>query len=205
MHRVRALAGLVLLLAEAGCDSRPQRVEPPLRHVEIAPGPHPVAALDIAKLGKIRVELLPEVAPQTVAEFTRLVGEGYYDDTTFHRVIPDFMIQGGDPNTRNPDPRDDGQGGGDVRMPDEFSDLPLVRGSVALANKNSRHSAASQFFIVQADSPDLNGKYTVFGRVIEGIEVVDAITKLEIDKYGRYGPPDRPYPENAVIQSIKIE
>ena len=102
------------------------------------------------------------------------------------------MIQGGCPNTRNADPRDDGKGGGERFLEDEFSDLPHGRGAVSMANRGSRNSGGTQFFIVQGDASHLDGKHTVFGRVIEGMEVVDAIAKLEIDKFGRYGPPDRP-------------
>jgi len=205
MHRVRALAGLLLLLGAAGCDSAPSRPTPTVRTVTLAPGPHPVAALRVKDLGAIRIELLPEAAPKTVAQFEQLAGERYYDGTSFHRVIPGFMIQGGCPNTRNADPRDDGGGGGDRALEDEFSDLPHRRGMVSMANRGSRNSGGTQFFIVQGDAPHLDGKHTVFGRVVEGMEVVDAITKLEIDKFGRYGPTDRPYPVSAVVESIRVD
>ena len=125
--------------------------------------------MSVKDLGTIRIELLPEAAPKTVAQFEQLAGEGFYDGTTFHRVIPDFMIQGGCPNTRNADPRDDGNGGGEHALEDEFSDLPHRRGVVSMANRGSRNSGGTQFFIVQSDSPHLDGKHTVFGRVIEGM------------------------------------
>ncbi|HEY8155971.1 MAG TPA: peptidylprolyl isomerase [Myxococcota bacterium] len=213
MHRVRALAGLplrlpmlVLLLTGAGgCDSEPHRPVASVRTVTLSPGPHPVAAVRVKDLGTIRIELYPEAAPKTVAQFEQLAGEGFYDGTTFHRVIPGFMIQGGCPNTRNADPRDDGSGGGDHVLEDEFNDLPHRRGALAMANRGSRNSGGTQFFVVSADSSNLDGKHTVFGQVIEGIEVVDAITRLEIDKFGRYGPPDRPYPVSAVVESIRME
>jgi cyclophilin family peptidyl-prolyl cis-trans isomerase len=207
MPGVRALGRLALplLLAASACDSGSHHPVAPVRSVTIAPGPHPVAALRVKDLGTIRIELLPEAAPKTVAQFEQLAGEGYYDGTTFHRVIPDFMIQGGCPNTRDADPRNDGQGGGDHALEDEFNDLPHRRGIVSMANRGSRNSGGTQFFIVQRDSPHLDGKHTVFGRVIEGMQVVDAITRLEIDKFGRYGPPDRPYPVSAVVESIRME
>lgn len=209
MHRVRALAGLLLLFlpltGAGGCDSKPSRPTPTLRTVTLAPGPHPVADLRVKDLGTIRIELLPEAAPKTVAQFEQLAGEGFYDGTSFHRVIPGFMIQGGCPNTRNADPRDDGTGGGERSLEDEFSDLPHRRGAVAMANRGSRNSGGTQFFIVQGDATHLDGKHTVFGRVVEGMQIVDAIAKLEIDKFGRYGPPDRPYPVSAVVESIRIE
>jgi cyclophilin family peptidyl-prolyl cis-trans isomerase len=209
MHRVGALAGLLLLLpllpGAGGCDSEPHRPTPTLRSVTLAPGPHPIAVVRVKDLGTIRIELLPEAAPKTVAQFEQLAGEGFYDGTTFHRVIPGFMIQGGCPKTRNADPRDDGTGGSDRALEDEFTDLPHKRGMVSMANRGSRNSGGTQFFVLDGDAPNLDGKHTVFGRVIEGMEVVGAITRLEIDKFGRYGPPDRPYPVSAVVESIRIE
>jgi len=216
MHRVRALAGLLppqlgllallaVALAAGACDSEPRRPASAVRTVTLAPGPHSVAVVSVKDLGKIRIELLPEAAPKTVAQFEKLAAQGYYDGTTFHRVIPDFMIQGGCPNTRNADPRDDGKGGGEYALMDEFSDLPHRRGIVSMANHGSPNSGGTQFFIVQGDAPHLDGKHTVFGRVIEGMEVVDAITKLEIDKFGRYGPPERPYPVSALVESIRTQ
>jgi cyclophilin family peptidyl-prolyl cis-trans isomerase len=156
-------------------------------------------------LGVMRIELLPELAPKTVKQVTKLAAEGFYNGTYFHRVIPGFMIQGGDQNTLNPDPRDDGKGRPGFAVPDEFSDYPHVRGTVSMANSGYRNSGGSQFFIVHEDSPGLDGDYSVFGRVVEGIEVVDAIAALEIDVYGRYGPTDRPYPVSATIASMRIE
>jgi len=205
MLRVRAFAGLLLLLTAGGCEPEPHRPTSTVRTITLQPGPHPMAVLRVKDLGTIRIELLPEAAPKTVAQFEQLASEGYYDRTSFHRVIPGFMIQGGCPNTRNADPRDDGNGGGDRALEDEFSDLPHGRGAVSMANRGSRNSGGTQFFILHGDAPHLDGKHTVFGRLVEGIEVVDAITKLEIDKFGRYGPPDRPYPVSAVVESIRIE
>ena len=171
----------------------------------IGSGPHDVAVLEMGELGTIRIELLPEIAPKSVARFEKLASEGFYDGTYFHRVIPGFMIQGGDPFTRNADPRDDGKGGHGTYLEDEFSDYPHVRGTVAMANKGFPESGSSQFFIVHQDSSQLDGRYSVFGRVVEGMETVDAITELEIDAFGRYGPPDRPYPVSAVVKSLRIE
>jgi cyclophilin family peptidyl-prolyl cis-trans isomerase len=204
-HAARLAATLALLLPAPGCDSGPKRPTSPVRSVTLAQGPHPQAVITLEKLGTIRLELFPEAAPETVAMFTKLAGEGFYDGTTFHRVIPEFMIQGGCPNTRDADPRNDGKGGGEIVPPDEFNDLPHTRGTLSLANRGYRSSGGTQFFIVQRDAHQLDGKHTVFGRVVEGMDVVDAITRLEIDKYGRYGPTDRPYPVSAVVQSIRIE
>jgi peptidyl-prolyl cis-trans isomerase B (cyclophilin B) len=171
----------------------------------VSEGPHDVAVISIKGIGTIRMELLPEIAPQTVANFAKLASEGFYVGTTFHRVIPGFMIQGGVPASKNIDPRDDGKGGPGYTIPDEFSRLPHVRGVVSMANTGSPHSGGSQFFIVHKDAAHLDGKYSAFGRVIEGIEVVDAVTQVAIDKYGRFGPRDRPHPDGVVIESVRIE
>jgi peptidyl-prolyl cis-trans isomerase B (cyclophilin B) len=190
---------------DAGDSATREPARPAMPRARIAAGPHDVAVLDLGELGVIRIELLPELAPKTVANFIKLARSGFYDGTYFHRVIPDFMIQGGDPNTRNADPRDDGGGGPGYSIADEFSDYSHVRGTVSMANKGHPNTGASQFFIVQRDSPSLDGKYSVFGRAIEGMEVVDAVTRLEIDVYGRFGPRDRPYPVNATLRSVRIE
>ncbi len=167
-------------------------------------GPHDVAVLELEGLGTIRFELYAELAPATVAHFAKLAREGFYDGVTFHRVIPGFMLQGGDPNTRDADPRNDGRGSPDSDLPREPSAWPHERGTVSWA-ASGRRPSGSQFFIVQADAPHLDGRHNVIGRVVEGIDVVDAVAALEIDTYGRYGPTDRPYPIDARIRSIRIE
>jgi peptidyl-prolyl cis-trans isomerase B (cyclophilin B) len=166
--------------------------------------PHPVVALEVEGMGRIRIELLPEKASATAANFLDLAQKGFYDGTTFHRVIPGFMIQSGDPNSKNRDPRDDGQGGPGYTIADEFGDLKHQRGIVSMANAGRPNSGGSQFFIVVADQPDLDGSYSAFGRVIEGMDVVDAIAAVEVDKYGRWGPQDRPR-TNVVIKSARVE
>jgi peptidyl-prolyl cis-trans isomerase B (cyclophilin B) len=98
-----------------------------------------------------------------------------------------------------------GSGGPGYDIPDEFSDLSHARGVVAMANKGRPNSGGSQFFIVHQDSPGLDGRFSVFGRIVEGIEVVDAISEVEIDTYGRYGPAERPYPIPVLIESVRIE
>ena len=201
-------AARILALAAAfaaGCAREVAAPDPAAEALaRISEGPHPVAVLDVRDLGEIRIELLPELAPATVASFERLAGEGYFDGTTFHRVIPGFMIQGGDPNTRNNDPRDDGLGGTDVTVPDEFTGYPQNRGTVSMAHRGQHNTAGSQFFILHGDASFLDGHHTAFGRVVDGMPVVDAITQLEIDKYGRYGPRDRPYPKSAVVDSVRV-
>ena len=197
-----AVTAAALLLAVLACGERETPAAEPA--APVMNGPHDIAVLEIRDLGEIHIELLPEVAPQTVANFEHLVSSGFYDGTLFHRVIPDFMIQGGDPLSKDRDPRNDGRGGLPDPIPDEFNSLSHVRGTVAMAN-SGRNTASSQLFIVQKTSPHLDGKYTIFGRVVKGMDIVDRITQLKIDKFGRWGPRDRPYPVQAVVAGARIE
>jgi peptidyl-prolyl cis-trans isomerase B (cyclophilin B) len=171
----------------------------------IVEGPHDHAIIEIRDIGSIRIQLLSEIAPQTVENFIKLAEEGFYEGILFHRVIPGFMMQAGDPASRNPDPRLVGGGGPGYSIQDEFSEFPHTRGVVSMANSRTRNSGGSQFFIVHGDAPNLDGSFSVFGRVVEGIEVVDAITEIEIDTYGRYGPTDRPHPVSVVIDAVRID
>jgi cyclophilin family peptidyl-prolyl cis-trans isomerase len=129
--------------------------------------------------GAIEIELFPKDAPKTVENFTRLAGESFYDGLVFHRVIPDFMIQGGCPLGT-------GTGGPGYQFEDEFNDHPVVRGSLAMANAGP-NTNGSQFFIVTAEAtPWLDGKHTVFGHVTNGLDVVDRISL--VDRDGRDHP-----------------
>ena len=140
--------------------------------------------------GTIELELFPEEAPKTVENFTKLASEGYYDGLTFHRVIPDFMIQGGCP-------RGDGTGGPGYSFEDEFNDHPVARGYLAMANAGP-DTNGSQFFIVTADAcPWLDGKHTVFGRITAGQDVADAISTVARDDR------DRPL-EPVVLETVEL-
>ena len=140
--------------------------------------------------GDIAVELFDDDAPKTVDNFTSLAGKGFYDGVIFHRVIPDFMIQGGDPTGT-------GSGGPGYTFEDEFNNHPVARGALAMANAGP-NTNGSQFFIVTAEAcPWLDGKHTVFGRVTGGMDVVDAISALDTD--GR----DRPR-QDVVIESVGL-
>ena len=130
------------------------------------PKPHDVAVLEVKGFGTIRFELLADKAPKTVENFEKLADSGFYDGTTFHRVVPGFVIQGGDPNSKNADPRDDGQGGPGYTLDAEFNDTAHVRGVVSMARGPSPNSAGSQFFILVADSPQLDGQYTADSAVL---------------------------------------
>ncbi|PHQ69688.1 MAG: peptidylprolyl isomerase [Sneathiella sp.] len=120
--------------------------------------------------GRVVIELLPDLAPNHVARIKELTREKFYDGLKFHRVIEDFMVQTGDP-------KGNGTGGSGRKIRSEFSSTPHVRGIVSMARSSSPHSADSQFYIVTADSPWLDNKYTVWGRVVEGMEFVDMIKK----------------------------
>jgi cyclophilin family peptidyl-prolyl cis-trans isomerase len=140
--------------------------------------------------GTIEVELFPGEAPKTVENFTKLAGEGFYDGIIFHRVIPDFMIQGGDPTGT-------GSGGPGYQFEDEFNDHPVERGALAMANAGP-NTNGSQFFIVTAEAcPWLDGKHTVFGRVTEGMDAVDTIEQVDTDAQ------DKPH-EPVVIERVEL-
>ena len=140
--------------------------------------------------GAIEVELFDEDAPKTVENFRKLAEDGFYDGVTFHRVIPDFMIQGGDPTGT-------GSGGPGYSFEDEFNDHKVERGALAMANAGP-NTNGSQFFIVTADEcPWLDGKHTVFGRVSAGMDVADEISKVDRDEQ------DKPL-EPVVTERVEI-
>jgi cyclophilin family peptidyl-prolyl cis-trans isomerase len=135
--------------------------------------------------GAIEFELFDDDAPKTVANFLKLAREGFYDGVIFHRVIPDFMIQGGDPTGT-------GSGGPGYQFEDEFNEHPAVRGSLAMANSGP-NTNGSQFFVITAEAtPWLDGKHTVFGQVTSGMDVVDSISNVATDGQ------DRPLDEIAI-------
>ena len=132
--------------------------------------------------GNISFNLLPELAPETVRSFVKLASDGFYDGTLFHRVIPGFMIQGGDPNTKDPNMKSQwGMGGPGFNVKAEFSSRSHLRGIVSMARAMDPDSAGSQFFIVTKDSTFLDREYTVFGEVTEGMDVADKIVSLDRD------------------------
>ena len=132
--------------------------------------------------GNIVVELFIKSAPETVRNFTTLAKSNFYDGTLFHRVIPGFMIQGGDPNTKKPDKSKWGMGGPGYTIKAEFNSKSHLRGIVSMARATDPDSAGSQFFIVTSDSTFLDRQYTVFGEVLQGIDVADKIVKLPRDR-----------------------
>lgn len=134
------------------------------------------------KFGSITLKFFPDAAPGHVKNFIDLAKKGFYDGTTFHRVIPGFMIQGGDPNSKNPDKRTHGTGGPGYTIKAEFNDKPHKRGTLSMARAQSPDSAGSQFFICVKDSPFLDRQYTVFGEVVSGMDVADKIVSQPKDR-----------------------
>ena len=139
-----------------------------------------MVVIEMENGAKIELELYPEVAPITVKNFESLVGKGFYDGLTFHRVIPGFMIQGGDP-------LGNGMGGADENIKGEFrangvnNTLKHTRGVISMARAFDPNSASSQFFIMHADAPHLDGQYAAFGKVVSGIDAVDEIASIPTD------------------------
>lgn len=146
--------------------------------------------------GNIQIKFLPKVAPNHVKNMVKLAQEKFYDGTTFHRVIPGFMIQGGDPNTKNPDRSTHGFGGPPHRLAAEFNDTPHKRGVVSMARSADPNSAGSQFFICVADASHLDRQYTAFGEVVSGMEIVDRIVNVKRD--------DRDNPLDRVEMKVEV-
>jgi len=149
-------------------------------------------------LGTIVFKLLPDLAPETVRNFEKLARDGFYSGTLFHRVVPGFMIQGGDPNTKSGNKNTWGTGGPGHTIKAEFSSRSHHRGIVSMARAQDPNSAGSQFFIVTTDSTFLDRQYTVFGEVIEGMDVTDKIVNLQRDRN------DCPL-EEAKMLHVKVE
>ena len=148
-------------------------------------------------LGNIELEFLEDVAPGHTKNFKDLANKGFYDGTIFHRVIPGFMIQGGDPNSKSEDRSAHGTGGPGYTIKAEFNDTPHDRGVLSMARSQDPNSAGSQFFIVVKDAHFLDGKYTAFGRVISGMDVADKIVDSPRD--AKDNPNDR-----IEMKSVKI-
>lgn len=158
---------------------------------------NPIVTIEMEDGGTIKAELYPEIAPNTVNNFVSLINKGFYDGVIFHRVIPGFMIQGGDPKGM-------GTGGPGYSIKGEFTrngfknDLKHERGVLSMARAMSPNSAGSQFFIMHKNSPHLDGQYASFGKVLEGMEVVDAIANT------RRGPNDKPLTPQ-VMKKVTVE
>jgi len=149
-------------------------------------------------LGDIKIHLFPNVAPEHCRNFDSLVSIGFYNGTAFHRVVPGFMMQGGCPNSKNKPKNTWGMGDPSQRkLKAEFSNLKHKRGTISAARTNDPNSATSQFFICFKDAPWLDGKYTIFGEVIDGWEVLDKVEKVKLEK--------QPYSDEVSSPVEKIE
>lgn len=187
---------LAVLLIVTGCSSSKKEKK---ESDKLMKGTHHVE-INVKNYGTIKVELYADKAPITVTNFVKLVKKGFYNGLTFHRIIKDFMIQGGDPNG-------DGTGGADETITGEFTengidnDISHVRGVISMARSQDMNSASSQFFIVQKDSTYLDGSYAAFGKVTDGMDVVDKIcdTVTPTDNNGTVSKDKQP-----VIESIKF-
>ena len=155
-------------------------------------------AIVTTKFGQMELVFFPELAPKHVESFLNLAKKGFYNGTIFHRVIPGFMIQGGDPNTKDPSKRHlYGMGGPGYTVPAEFNRIPHERGIVSAARSADPNSAGSQFFIMVGKAPSLDGQYTVFGEVVKGIEVAEKIVRQPRD------PRDNPLERIEMTVEVK--
>lgn len=165
--------------------------------VRTPPKELPIATIVIKNYGTIEAELYPHIAPNTVNNFISLANSGFYDGLTFHRIIKDFMIQGGDPNGN-------GSGGPGYSIKGEFTknkfknDLKHTEGVLSMARSQNKNSGGSQFFIMTKDSPHLDGQYAAFGKIIKGIDIVH---EIENTKTGNNDKPEK----DIVIESIKVD
>jgi peptidyl-prolyl cis-trans isomerase B (cyclophilin B) len=163
--------------------------------------PDEVAVLETTK-GKMVVEFWTKEAPRTVANFKKLAREGFYDGTGFHRIIKDFMIQGGDPKSKNPKAPDLGTGDPGYKIDAEFNSRKHVKGVISMARSADPNSAGSQFFIMHGTAPSLDNQYTGFGRLIEGMDVLDDIANSPVVANAQ-GEPSKPA-EWTTLKSVKI-
>ena len=183
---------LVMSLCLVACSNKTNKNE----ETRIPPKELPIATIVVKNYGTIEAELYPHIAPNTVNNFIYLANSGFYDGLTFHRVIKDFMIQGGDPNGN-------GTGGPGYSIKGEFSNnnfknnLKHTEGVLSMARSQNKNSAGSQFFIVTKDQPGLDGDYATFGKVISGMDVVHKIEDAQTDSN------DKPL-KSVIIESIKV-
>ena len=189
---------VLMLLSVFGCKKEEPEMKVEETQGETAlQGGQEVAVIKTT-LGTIVLEFFEEDAPKHVANFKKLAGEGFYDGITFHRVIPGFMIQAGDPLTKDDDRSNDGTGGPGYTIDAEFNSRKHLRGTLSMARKPDPNSAGSQFFICLKPQPGLDGQYTIFGQVTEGMDVVDKIAEVQRDKK------DNPL-QKVVMEKVSIE
>ncbi|MGL4773461.1 MAG: peptidylprolyl isomerase [Clostridium sp.] len=177
-----------------GCTNKKQSAD---GEAPKAPDKLPIATIEIKGYGTLEAQLYPHIAPITVENFTKLANEGFYDGLTFHRIIKDFMIQGGDPEGT-------GMGGPGYEIKGEFAnngvknDIKHDDGVLSMARSKKPDSAGSQFFIMTGVAPHLDGDYAAFGKVIKGIELLDEIENVKTDKSNKPLEP-------VIIEKIRVE
>ena len=175
---IAVLAAAALLAAGAVFAAAPAAKAKAKGAAHAAGNPNEVAVMETSK-GRMVIEFWPNEAPKTVANFKKLARSGFYNGTGFHRIISGFMIQGGDPKSKNPKAPDIGTGGPGWTVPAEFNDHKHVKGVLSMARGGDPNSAGSQFFIMHGTTPSLDHQYTAFGHVIEGMDVVDKIASVK--------------------------
>ena len=204
------LSLILCLFAFSSCGGDPQTEQdgsepkgeqtteqPEMEGTTMSNAENPIVTITMQNGGVIKIELYPDIAPNTVNNFISLVQNGFYDGLIFHRVIPGFMIQGGDPEGT-------GYGGPGYSIAGEFSyngfdnELAHTRGVISMARSPSPDSAGSQFFIMVEDAPHLDGQYAAFGKVIEGLDVVDEIVSVDTNAS------DKPY-DDQVMQTVTVD
>jgi len=200
------LLSATLMMLSCGTAEKPATRTETEKVPQVQPEPKPQGtphAVFVTDKGKIVIKLLPDIAPKTVEAIIGLVKSGFYVKTKFHRVMPGTMIQGGDPNSKDNDPYNDGQGNSGNMLPAEFSSRKFDRGVVAMARQESDpDSASSQFFIVLKRMSHWDKQYTVFGEVVEGLDVVEKISRAKLSKEPRL----KSWPvENIRIRDTSIE
>jgi peptidyl-prolyl cis-trans isomerase B (cyclophilin B) len=187
MKRIVCLMGLFLVLLHVQLSAAETKSKK-YSEEEIKKMAETKAVIE-TKFGSIELKFFPDVAPNHVNNFIELGKKGFYDGSLFHRVIPGFMIQGGDPNSKDDDRSKHGTGGPGYQIKAEFNDRPHKRGTLSMARAADPDSAGSQFFICVADAPFLDRQYTVFGEIVSGMEVADKIVSQPRD--GRDNPNER--------------
>lgn len=186
-----AIAAFMVFVSAASAEVKPKK----FTQEELKKMAETRAVIE-TKFGNIELKFFPDVAPNHVNNFIELAKKGFYDGTIFHRVIPGFMIQGGDPNSKDHNKARHGMGGPGHTVKAEFSDKPHKRGTLSMARSADPDSAGSQFFICVADAPFLNKQYTVFGEVVSGLEAVDKIVSQPRDP--------RDNPNERIEMKVKI-
>ena len=205
MFRIRGTALCMMVAAglfgagDASAADAPAKAAAPSAKA----GGDEVAILETSR-GRMVVEFWEKDAPKTVANFKKLARQGFFDGTGFHRIIKGFMIQAGDPKSKNPKAPDLGTGDPGYKIPDEFNARKHVKGVLSMANSGTPNSAGSQFFIMHAPAPNLDGKYTAFGRLIQGADVLDAIASSPTGPNAMMGGEKSRPLEWTTMKSVKI-